>query len=80
MSSPTYYVQECPTCGRRLQIRVKYLGRKLVCRHCQGSMIAVDPSTLRYDDAEPNDLLLRRAEELLETTAFQDSDPHLSSR
>lgn len=80
MSNPTYFIQECPTCGRRLQIRVKYLGRKLVCQHCQGSMIAVDPTNLRYDDAELNDVLIRRADELLETVALHDSDPHLHTR
>ena len=44
MPNPTYYVQECPTCGRRLQIRVEYLGRRVVCQHCQGSLIAADPA------------------------------------
>ncbi len=32
MSNPTYFVQECPTCGRRLQIRVEYLGKRVVCQ------------------------------------------------
>jgi len=76
MSNPAYFIQECPTCGRRLQIRVQYLGRELICQHCQGSMIAVDPTSLRFDDAEPKDVLLRRADELLETVAHQDSYFH----
>jgi hypothetical protein len=61
MPSPTYYVQECPTCGRRLQIRVEYLGRRLVCQHCQGSLIAADPA-MRCDCGNQ---LLKRADELL---------------
>jgi hypothetical protein len=67
MSNPTYFVQECPTCGRRLQIRVEYLGRKVVCQHCQGGLVAADPANLRCDCPEPASALLRRANELLES-------------
>ncbi|MBU4272529.1 MAG: hypothetical protein KKE86_05485 [Planctomycetes bacterium] len=74
MSNPTFFVQECPTCGRRLQIRVEYLGRKLVCQHCQGQMIAADPTNLRWDCAESNNVLLHRADELLETVAHRKSE------
>ncbi|MCE5269210.1 MAG: hypothetical protein LLG00_15140 [Planctomycetaceae bacterium] len=69
MSNPTYFVQECPTCGRRLQIRVEYLGRKVVCQHCQGSLIATDPATVRWNGAAGGNPLLRRADELLATVA-----------
>jgi len=69
MSNPTYFVQECPTCGRRLQIRVEYLGRKVVCQHCRGPLVACDPASNRYPElAQPNDLL-RRAERLLQDAA-----------
>ncbi len=67
MANPTYFIQECPTCGRRLQIRVEYLGKTVVCQHCQGKMVAADPTNYRCDPAEANNLLLHRAEELLET-------------
>ena len=40
MSQATYYLQRCPICGRQLQVRVEYLGRKLSCQHCQGSFLA----------------------------------------
>jgi hypothetical protein len=54
MSPSTYFVQECPTCGRRLHIRVEYLGRRVVCQHCHGALIAADPvlkpRTHRYDN------------------------------
>ena len=59
MSHTTYYVQECPTCGRRLQIRVAYLGRRLFCQHCGGPFQACDPS----GGPAPSDL--DRAEQLL---------------
>ena len=66
MSKSTYFVQECPTCGRRLQIRVEYLGKTVVCQHCRGRLVAMDPETHRYPNAaHAADTLLRRADELL---------------
>ena len=75
MSNPIYYVQECPTCGRRLQIRVEYLGRRVVCQHCQGPLIAADPA-MRGDCGNK---LLKRADELLASVGnrqFQSRLPH----
>ena len=69
MSNPTYFVQECPTCGRRLQIRVEYLGRKVVCQHCQGPLLAADPANRRCDCEASASSLLRRADELLESVS-----------
>jgi hypothetical protein len=65
MSNPTYFVQECPTCGRRLQIRVEYLGKRVVCQHCQGRFTAADSTNFRCDGVDPSHNLLRRADELL---------------
>ena len=70
MSNPTYFVQECPTCGRSLNIRVEYLGRRVVCQHCQGALTATDPS-MRTDCGESKKSLLRRAEELLAAVSQQ---------
>jgi hypothetical protein len=75
MSTPTYFFQECPTCGRRLQIRVEYLGKRVVCRHCQGSLTAADPSNCRCDTAESGNRLIRRADELLESVARRRPQP-----
>jgi DNA-directed RNA polymerase subunit RPC12/RpoP len=80
MSNPIYYVQECPICGRRLQIRVEYLGRKVVCPHCQGQLTAADPANQRCDCSESSNALLRRAEELLESVAQQKAQPRHSVR
>jgi hypothetical protein len=65
--SPTFFVQECPICGRNLEVRVTYLGRNVVCQHCGGSFTASDGSV----ELSPEDsgLLLLRVEELLELTA-----------
>jgi hypothetical protein len=69
MSNSIYFVQECPICGRHLQVRVEYLGKKVVCRHCQGELTATDPSNRRYDCGDSADALLRRANELLQSVA-----------
>lgn len=66
MSPSTYFVQECPTCGRRLHIRVEYLGRRVVCQHCHGALIATDPALRRPVDDYVNPLL-RCADEMLAT-------------
>ncbi|HTN77111.1 MAG TPA: hypothetical protein VL096_17750, partial [Pirellulaceae bacterium] len=42
MSKATYFVQDCPTCGRRLQIRVEYLGKRVACQHCRGQFDATE--------------------------------------
>lgn len=69
----TYFVQPCPTCGRSLQIRLQYLGKKVVCRHCQGSLVAWDPD----EPIDPEDVIRRdamaRADALLST--FDRDDP-----
>ncbi|MBW3600972.1 MAG: transposase [Planctomycetes bacterium] len=75
MSHTTFYVQECPTCGRRLQIRVAYLGRRLFCQHCGGPFSACDPSSGPAPlDPSPAHLL-ERAEQLLAFAARQRPTP-----
>ena len=67
MSRSTYFVQECPTCGRSLQVRVEYLGRHVVCQHCHGQFEACDPASAAYPPAKSGINILRRADELLES-------------
>jgi hypothetical protein len=66
MSRSTYFVQECPTCGRSLQIRVEYLGRRVVCQHCHGRFDACDPSANNASSLSGSSLL-DRADQLLES-------------
>jgi len=68
---PIYYIQECPTCGRSLQIRVVYLGKQVVCQHCRGQFEACDPASAMYPPTESGLALLQRANELLETVDRQ---------
>ena len=65
MSTPTYFVQECPICGRSLRIRVAYLGDQVVCRHCQGQFEACDPASESYPPGDSSIMLMQRADELL---------------
>jgi len=67
MSNSTYFSQACPTCGRRLMIRVEYLGKRVTCQHCQGQFVARDSSIIRCDSPEDSSELLRRADELLQS-------------
>ena len=71
MSNATYFDQECPTCGRRLHIRVEYLGRQVVCQHCRGTLVALDVSSKRSSQVQPAYDLIRRADELLEQVGDQ---------
>jgi len=71
MSKPVYYVQECPTCGRKLHIRVAHLGKRLVCQHCLGEFEACDPANKQDVPMEMNGDLLSRADELLATAGRQ---------
>lgn len=67
MSRTTYFVQECPTCGRSLHVRVVYLGKRVVCRHCHGQFEAHDPhAQLQAPSASGVDLM-QRIDELLES-------------
>ncbi len=66
MPSSIYYVQECPTCGRNLQVRVEYLGKKVVCQHCGAKFEACDPASPCYPPEESSLCLLERVDELIE--------------
>ena len=64
MSGATYFVQECPTCSRQLQVRLEYLGRTVACEHCKGRFEAADPALSQRNISDSAELLLR-ADELL---------------
>jgi hypothetical protein len=60
----TFYVQQCPTCGRQLRICVEYLGKSIQCRHCRAVFMACDPA-VTPDCSADQDHLLQRVDELL---------------
>lgn len=69
MATSVYFVQECPTCGRNLQVRVEFLGKRVVCQHCGAMFEACDPTSKSYPPSESSLSLLERAEELIETAS-----------
>ena len=77
MAGGTYYVQECPTCGRSLQVRVEYLGKHVACQHCGAKFEACDPASSNYPPMDSGISLLARAEELLDSVAQM--NPSVSS-
>jgi len=77
MSKPAYFVQECPVCGRPLQIRVEYLGRRLSCDHCGGPFIAAEPRQGEPQKSTRSDDLVHRADELLERSTLRLSRTHM---
>ena len=62
-----YFVQECPTCGRNLQVRVEYMGKRVVCQHCKAKFEACDPTSESYPPMESSLSLLARADQLIES-------------
>jgi transposase-like protein len=65
----TYFVQECPTCGRNLQVRVEYMGKRVVCQHCKAKFEACDPTSAAYPPMESSLSLLARADQLIESAS-----------
>jgi hypothetical protein len=65
MSGATYFVQDCPVCGRYLQVKIELLGKTVICRHCQGKFIASDPTHSAPLVTDEHERLINRADELL---------------
>jgi len=63
----TYFSQPCPTCGRMLQVRLQYLGKQIVCRHCHGEFEACDPESATYPPASSGINLMKRVDQLLDS-------------
>ena len=57
--SGVHFIQQCPTCGRRVQVQLGLMGRQIACEHCHGTF------TAGADDPEST-ATLNRATELLE--------------
>jgi len=38
--SANYYIQICPICGRRLEVKIEYIGMEVSCYHCRGRFTA----------------------------------------
>ena len=63
-----FFQQGCPVCGRRLEIDVNLLGRRVFCQHCGGGFMAMDPSLMTAAvSVAPSD---ERVDALLEQAAL----------
>jgi hypothetical protein len=65
MPKSTFFVQNCPTCSRALEVRVWYLGREVMCRHCSAPFIASLPDNTVGEVDLSDSALMRRADELI---------------
>lgn len=63
----SHFVKACPTCGRTLQIQVRYMGREVSCGHCQGRFLAFhnDLAHETLADLHQPVNVMQRADELL---------------
>ncbi|MFM8733817.1 MAG: hypothetical protein ACKOC8_01270 [Pirellulales bacterium] len=58
-----FFLQGCPVCGRRLQVDVALLGRRVYCQHCGGGFVAMDEA-LQGSGANPAGEVRRDADVL----------------
>ncbi len=73
-TSRVFFQQGCPVCGRRLEIDVCFLGRRVYCQHCGGGFVAMDVAMAAGDapgcpTTRHVDCLLERAASVLEQAA-----------
>ena len=68
MTGATFFVQQCPTCGRNLHVRVEYLGRSIACQHCHGEFTATENSAVDELDVQYSATpAITRLDQLLES-------------
>lgn len=63
-SRATFFIQACPTCGRKVRVCVEYLGMEIQCRHCHAVFVACDPDNAPLF-GDSNFALMQRVDELL---------------
>jgi hypothetical protein len=40
--SQLFFHQDCPVCGRKMRIRIEWLGKQISCAHCNAVTVACD--------------------------------------
>ena len=68
MSYLTTFLKQCPSCGRRLEIKVRHLGKTVQCTHCRSTFTA-------ENSPSPSD----STRELLIDQAMRDAEIYLAS-
>ncbi len=67
----TTFTQDCPICGRRVEVSADHRKLTITCPHCHGAFLAHEPPTR---DGKPHDRpesLMLRADRLLAMLAQQ---------
>lgn len=59
VASRAYFLGECPTCSRKLEIRVELLGKRVACQHCGAIHIASSVPERTASDQKIEQLLAR---------------------
>lgn len=59
------FSNECPTCGRRVEIRASLLGCTVACQHC-GAEFTANPNEDLINRSDSGDDLLERVERALQ--------------
>ncbi len=59
MASRAYFLGQCPTCSRKLEIRVELLGKRVECQHCGAVHIASCNDDRDKSDQRIDQLLAR---------------------
>ncbi|MCA9106309.1 MAG: hypothetical protein KDA83_12830 [Planctomycetales bacterium] len=67
MGQTNFYVNPCPTCGRRLEIAARHLGHPVECPHCTSRFLAGQGMSDERTSAVEQALL--RADQYLATLA-----------
>ena len=68
------FVQPCPTCGRRLEVRIELLGRGVACQHCRAEFVATDQQRFSEPPAMTDDLMQRVEAALRQSDFFSALD------
>lgn len=71
---PTFFAQECPTCGRTLHVRFNHANRRVVCKHCQGAFVATAEEQRSNTHRDWRTAIVRRADELLAAAVARQAD------
>lgn len=70
-SHQVFFHQGCPVCGRRLEINVGLLGKRVFCQHCGGGFVAMDASMQSIPAAPRSTDRAGKVDQLLEQAAVR---------
>jgi uncharacterized Zn finger protein len=59
VANGTYFLSECPTCARKLEIRVELLGKRVSCQSCGAIHVASNIVERSVNDQRIEQVLAR---------------------